>query len=133
MDAERQRLERWARGRRTPVRLAQRAQMVLLAAEGKQNQAIAAAIGVGRVTVARWRNRFATQRLAGIEQDAPRGGRKPTKRRQVASMIVERTTKTTPANATQWSTRSLAKALGVSPSMVYRVWRASGLKPHLVD
>jgi len=132
-DAEREQLERWARGRRTPVRLAQRAQMVLLAAEGKQNQAIAAEVGVGRVTVARWRNRFATRRLAGIEKDAPRGGRKPTKRNRVASMIVERTTKTTPANATQWSTRSLAREVGVSPSMVYRVWRASGLKPHLID
>ena len=132
-DPERQQLERWARGRKTPVRLAQRAQMVLLAAEGKQNKEIAAAIGVGRVTVARWRNRFATQRLAGIEKDAPRGGRKPTKRRQVAKRIIERTTKTKPKNATQWSTRSLAKELGVSPSMVYRVWRAGGLKPHLVD
>ena len=130
---EQQQLERWARGRKTPVRLAQRAQMVLLAAEGQQNREIAAKVGVGRVTVARWRNRFATQRLKGIEKDAPRGGRKPTKRRQVASMIVERTTKTTPVNATQWSTRSLARDLGVSPSMVYRVWRASGLKPHLID
>jgi transposase len=132
-DVERQQLERWARGRKTAVRLAQRAQMILRAAEGQQNQEIAAQVGVGRVTVARWRNRFATQRLAGIEKDAPRGGRKPTKRNQVASMIVERTTKTMPANATQWSTRSLAKELGVSPSMVYRVWRASGLKPHLID
>ena len=83
--------------------------------------------------MARWRNRFATQRLAGIEKDAPRGGRKPTRRRQVAKQIVERTTQTKPKNATHWSTRSLAKELGVSPSMVYRVWRASGLKPHLVD
>jgi transposase len=132
-DAERQQLERWERGRRTPVRLAQRARMVLLAAEGRQNKEIAIAVGVGRVTVARWRQRFATRRLAGIEKDAPRGGRQPTKRNQVAAMIVERTTKTTPANATQWSTRSLAKELGVSPSMVYRVWHASGLKPHLVD
>jgi len=132
-ESEQRQLERWARGRQTPVRLAQRAQMVLLAAEGKQNKEIAAAIGVGRVTVARWRNRFARQRQAGIQKDAPRGGRKPTQRRQVAKMIVERTRTTKPANATQWSTRSLAQELGVSPSMVYRVWRASGLKPHLID
>jgi len=131
-DAERERLERWARGRKTSVRLAERARMILLAAEGQQNKQIAAALGVGRVTVARWRNRFATQRLAGIEKDAPRGGRTPTKRRQVAAMIIERTTKTKPGNATHWSTRSLAKELGVSPSMVHRVWRDSGLKPHLV-
>ncbi len=132
-EAERQQLQRWARGRRTPVRLAQRAQMILLAAEGQQNKLIAAQVGADRRCVARWRNRFATQRLAGIEKDAPRGGRKPTKRNQVARLIVERTTKTKPENATHWSTRSLAKELGVSASMVYRVWRASGLKPHLVD
>lgn len=132
-DAERQQLRRWARGRRTPVRLAQRAQMILLAADGQQNKVIAAQVGADRRTVARWRNRFAAQRLAGIEKDAPRGGRKPTKRNQVARMIVERTTKTKPENATHWSTRSLAQELGVSASMVYRVWRASGLKPHLVD
>ena len=132
-DAEREQLERWARGRRTAVRLAERAQMILLAADGKQNKQIAAEVGVDRLTVARWRNRFAARGLAGIEKDAPRGGRKPTKRNQVARMIVERTTQTKPANATHWSTRSLARALGVSASMVYRVWRANQLKPHLAD
>ena len=131
--AERQQLERWARGRRTPVRVAQRAQMILLAASGEQNKVIAAQVGADRRTVARWRNRFATQRLAGIQKDAPRGGRPPTTRRQVARRIIERTTKTKPKNATHWSTRSLAQELGVSASMVYRVWRASGLKPHLLD
>ncbi len=131
--AERQQLERWARGRRTPVRVAQRAQMILLAASGEQNKVIAAQVGADRRTVARWRNRFATQRLAGIEKDAPRAGRTPTKRRQVARRIIERTTTTKPKNATHWSTRSLAQELGVSASMVYRVWRASGLKPHLLE
>jgi transposase len=107
--------------------------MILLAADGKQNKQIAAEIGADRLTVARWRNRFAARGLAGIEKDAPRGGRKPTKRNQVARMIVERTTQTRPADATHWSTRSLARELGVSASMVYRVWRANQLKPHLTD
>jgi len=132
-EAERGQLERWARGRQTSVRLAERAQIVLRAAAGQQNQQIAAALDVGRVTVARWRNRFAAQRLAGIEKDAPRGGRRPTQRHQVAAMIIARTTQTKPAQATQWSTRSLAQELGISPSMVYRVWRDSGLQPHRVD
>ena len=132
-DAEREQLVGWARGRKTAVRLAQRAQMILLAAEGKQNKEIAVDVGTSRQTVARWRTRFATQRLAGIEKDAPRGGRHPTKRNQVAPEIVRRTTQTKPKDATHWSTRSLAKELGVSPSMVYRVWGAAGLKPHLVD
>ena len=117
-EAERGQLERWARGRQTSVRLAERAQIVLRAAAGQQNQQIAAALDVGRVTVARWRNRFAAQRLAGIEKDAPRGGRRPTQRHQVAAMIIARTTQTKPAQATQWSTRSLAQELGIRHSMV---------------
>jgi transposase len=131
-DQERQTLQRWARGRSTAARLVLRAQIVLRAADGLENLSIADELGTGRLTVARWRNRFATGRLAGIEKDAPRGGRKPTRRGRVARRIVEATTQTTPPDATHWSTRTLAEALGVSRSMVHRVWRANGLKPHLV-
>jgi transposase len=131
-DHERLALGHWARGRRTPARLVLRAQIVLRAADGMDNLGIAAELGTGRLTVARWRNRFATGRLAAIERDAPRGGRKPTVRSGVASRIVEATTQTTPPDATHWSTRTLAEALGVSRSMVHRVWRANGLKPHLI-
>jgi transposase len=131
-EQERLSLGRWARGRRTPARLVLRAQIVLRAADGMDNLSIADELGTGRLTVARWRNRFATGRLAGIERDAPRGGRKPTNRSRVAQRIVEATTQTTPPDATHWSTRTLAEALDVSRSMVHRVWRANGLKPHLV-
>jgi transposase len=131
-DGERQSLQRWARGRSTPARLVLRARIVLRAAEGLENLSIADELGTGRLTVARWRNRFATERLAGIEKDAPRGGRTPTIRSGVAPRIVETTTQTTPDGATHWSTRTLAEALGVSRSMVHRVWQANGLKPHLV-
>ena len=82
-------------------------------------------------TVARWRRRFAAHGLGGIEKDAPRGGRKPTRRDRVARRIVEKTTQEPPPNATHWSTRTLAGALGVSHMMVHRVWQANGLKPHL--
>jgi transposase len=129
---ERVTLDQWARGRSTPARLVLRAKIVLRAAQGMQNLAIAAELGTDRLTVARWRQRFAAQRLAGIAQDAPRGGRKPTTRDQVSRRIVEATTQTKPAAATHWSTRSLARSLGVSRSMVHRVWRSNGLKPHLV-
>ncbi|MBC7820766.1 MAG: IS630 family transposase [Planctomycetaceae bacterium] len=78
-----------------------------------------------------WRNRFATERLVGIERDAPRGGRTPTQRAAVEAEIIRRTTQETPANATQWSTRSLAEAIGCNDTMVHRVWRDNGLKPHL--
>jgi len=122
-------LQRWARGRTTPMRLVRRAQIVLLAAEGQQNLAIAEQLGVERTIVGRWRQRFVSQGLPGLEKDAPRGGRPADT--ALARRIVEHTTRCQPPNATHWSTTSLAKALGTSPSTVSRVWRANGLKPHL--
>ena len=76
-ELERQQLAQWARGRRTPARLVLRAHIMLLAAEGHDNQHIAAALDTSRQTVGLWRQRFATQRLVGLAQDAPRGGRPP--------------------------------------------------------
>jgi transposase len=130
-DEDRATLERWARGRSTPVRLMQRAQIILTAAEGQENKDIAEAVGVTRQLVGRWRNRYASHGLAGIGKDAFGRGRKPTIREAVAAKIIHATTQTKPAAATHWSTRTLAKALGVSASMVGRVWRANQLKPHL--
>jgi len=128
---ERVTLERWARGRSTPARLVQRARIVLEAAAGARNIDIARSAGTDRLTVARWRARFAERRLEGIRKDAPRSGRRPTRREAAAEGIVEYTTQRRPANATHWTTRTLARELGVSHSMVHRVWRAEGLKPHL--
>ena len=130
-DEERTTLERWARGRSIPARQVQRSRIVLAAAEGRENIDIASAVGTDRLTVARWRKRFAQERLAGIEKDAPRPGRPASRRERVARTIIERTTQTRPRNATHWSVRTLAKELKVSRCMVQRVWKASGLKPHL--
>lgn len=124
-------LEKWARGRSTPVRLMQRAQIVLLAASGTQNLEIAQAVGMDRRSVSLWRGRYVVSGIEGIRKDAPRAGRKPTKRQALASRILRRTTQK-PKHATHWSTRTLAKELGVDHVLVHRVWRASGLKPHLV-
>jgi transposase len=129
-DAERTTLVRWSRGRSTASRLVLRAKIVLLAAEDKLNRDIAVELATAPKTVCLWRRRFAEGRLAGIEKDAPRGGRKPSKRNAVARKIIQMTTQERPANATHWSTRSLAKELGTTPSMVQRVWKANGLKPH---
>jgi transposase len=131
-DDDRATLQKWARGRSTPVRLVRRAQIVLLAAEGKQNIEIAEELGLDRTIVNRWRLRFSQAGLAGIEKDAPRGGRPATQRQKLAERILRATTQERPANATHWSTNSLAKHLGVSPTMVWRVWKANNLKPHLV-
>lgn len=124
-------LKRYSRGRSIAARLVMRAKIVLLAAMGLRNKNIAEQMGTDRLTVARWRLRFSRLRLAGIEKDAPRGGRKPTRRNAVARQIIDRTTQTVPANATHWSVRTLSEELGVSASMVHRVWKANGLKPHL--
>jgi transposase len=129
-EQERVTLSKWARGRSTPARLVLRARIVLAAAEGRENQEIATQLGCTRRTVGTWRNRFATERLAGIEQDAPRGGRTPSVRGAKEAEIIRKTTQETPPQATQWSTRSMAAALGVSKDTVQRVWRDHGLKPH---
>ena len=130
-DEQRQTLTRWSRGRSTPVRPMQRAKIVLLAAEGTMNKDLAAQLGIMPNTVGHWRARFAAGGLGAIEKDAPRGGRKPRKRDAVAQRILEKTTRERPANATHWSGRTLAAALGVDKSMVWRVWQANNLKPHL--
>ena len=104
--------------------------IILLAAEGMDNHQIAAAVSVGRIQVGRWRKRFAESGLPGIETDLPRSGRKP---RINAAKIVRLTTQSTPQGATHWSTRTLAASVGISDSSVLRIWRANGLKPHLVE
>jgi transposase len=130
--SERRKLQRLANGRRTEVRVVTRTQIVLAAAEGLENREIAEELGVGRETVGRWRSRYADKGLEGITKDLPRGGRKPTRRSKVESRIIRMTTQTEPEDVTHWSTRTLAEHLGVSQSMVHRIWKANGLKPHLV-
>ena len=126
---EREELTKLARSRLSSVRLALRARMILLAADGLQNKDIAEQLKVGRVQVSRWRERYAKLRLAGIERDLPRGA--PPVKVDVPR-LVELTTQSKPEAATQWSTRKMAAELGVSAASVSRHWRANGLKPHLV-
>ena len=129
---QRKTLIRLVKGRRTEVRVAMRAKIVLAAARGLENREIAEEFGITRETVSRWRSRFVEQDVEGILKDLPRGGRKPTHRSKVEGRILKVTTQEQPANATHWSTRLLAEKLGVTQSMVHRVWKANGLKPHLV-
>jgi transposase len=115
-----------------PRRLAERCAIILRAAEGQTNEQIAQALGITRQKAARWRDRFVQGGCTGLEHDAPGRGRKPAYGPEVKALIVERTLRSRPPQATQWSVRSLAKALDLSFSTVARVWRAHGLKPHLV-
>ncbi len=130
-EEDRRTLDRWSRGRSTPARLVLRASIVLNAAEGIANNLIAEKLGTDRLLVGKWRKRFAAKGLAGIEKDAPRGGRPPVTRQAMTARIIEWTTRKKPPNATHWSCRTLARELGTSRAMVNRIWQANGLKPHL--
>jgi transposase len=130
-EEQRATLETWSRGRKTAARLVLRSKIVLHAAEGLENQEIAIKLGTDRESVGRWRSRFAKLGLVGIEKDAPRSGRKPSIPRSTVEEIVRLTTSSKPKNATHWSTRSMARASGVSAKTVHRVWQANELKPHL--
>jgi transposase len=130
--AERAELEGWARRRKTAQALALRARIVLQAAAGRRNTAIAAELGIAKHTVGKWRERFATERLEGL-QDEPRSGAPRTVGDERIADLLVRTLEAAPENATHWSTRSMAAACGLSPATVQRVWRAFGLKPHRTE
>jgi transposase len=131
-DAERAELEGWARRRTSAAGLALRSRIVLAAADGESNSDMAARLGISRSTVKRWRNRFVEQRCDGL-LDEPRPGRPRVVGDAQIEALITATLETTPADATHWSTRSMAAHLGLSQSMVSRVWRAFGLAPHKQD
>ncbi|VAW84028.1 Mobile element protein [hydrothermal vent metagenome] len=132
---EKQQLEQNIKSRKTSVRLLERSKIVLLAAEGIPNYKIAEKLNLNINKIGRWRNRYAKNRHQGIEKDLPRGanhgGKNSVDQSKLRSKIIKITTQEKPKDATHWSTRSLAKKLGVNHSFVNRVWREVGLKPHL--
>ena len=128
--ATRRKLEQQSRGRSTQARVVLRSRIVLLAADGLQNKQIAVTLNVAPRMAALWRERFIEHGIEGLLKDAPRPGRTPSISR---TSLIEKTTQSTPATATQWSTRTMAREMGISKASVSRIWRASGLKPHRVD
>lgn len=120
-----------AQRERIEVRLQQRASIVLLAAKGMQNKEIAVEVGLDRRQVAMWRARFLEGGIDALRKDAPRSGRPASVMAEMESRIVQATLHDKPANATHWSTRTLAEHLGASATTVRRAWRNNGLKPHL--
>src|SRR5438128_5304304 len=122
-----------ARSRSLPVRVAERARIVLFAASGQRDKEIAARMAITPKKVSRWRKRFLALGVAGLQKDAPRPGRKPTIGARLTKRIVTLTTRQQPPNATHWSTRTMAAAVGISEASVRRIWRAHGLKPHRVE
>jgi transposase len=131
-DEQRAVLERWVAAHSTPQSVAVRAQIVLLAAEGVSRSEIARRLGVSRPTVILWLRRFGEGGPQTLTETRPGRGRKPSISAAKIKQIVQATTQTTPPGATHWSCRSMAKAQGVSPATVQRIWDAHGLKPHRV-
>jgi transposase len=131
-EEQRRVLERWAGAQKTPQSVALRARIVLKAGAGESNSAIARALEVSRPTVILWRSRFAEGGPQALTETKPGRGRKPTISAAKIKALVQATTQTTPPGQTHWSCRSMAKAQGVSPATVQRIWDAHGLKPHRV-
>jgi transposase len=131
-EQERETLARWARRPKSAQALALRCRIVLAAAEGETNTAIAVGLGCTPDTVGKWRARFVARRLDGLH-DEPRSGKPRTISDEDVERVIVKTLEEPPAAATHWSTRSMAQATGMSQTAVSRIWRAFGLKPHLVE
>ncbi|MEO6834874.1 MAG: IS630 family transposase [Candidatus Tumulicola sp.] len=131
---DRQKLERWTQALTTPIGIVQRAQIVLMAADGRSNNAIAKKLGVSRPMVILWRNRFEQEgadALADIKRPSTRPDMAlPT---QMVDAIVDATLHRKPAGATHWSCRSMAKEFGVGAASIQRIWNSHGLKPHRIE
>jgi transposase len=131
-DEEREVLERWARRPKSAQALALRCRIVLAAAEREPSVQIATRLGCHKSTVGRWRGRFARMRLDGLH-DEPRPGKPRSIGDEDIERVIVKTLEESPADATHWSTRSMAAATGMSQSAVSRIWRAFGLKPHQTE
>lgn len=128
-EKERETLERYVRRATTSQRLALRSRIVLCCAEGVDNQVVAQKLGVDPGTVSKWRRRFIRDRLDGLlDEDRPGPNLKLTD--QVVERLITETLETMPKGRSHWSTRAMAKKLGISHSSVGRVWRAFEIKPH---
>lgn len=133
LDSEvRAELQKLLRRRTTSMRVVERCRIVLLADEGLENKQIAARLGVAPRMAALWRGRFLALGIGGLLRDAQRSGRKPIITAQTVAEVISRTTRSKPETATHWSRSTMACAMGVSASSIGRIWRAHGLKPHLV-
>ena len=129
---ERQALERLTRRRKTAQAMALRARIILAAATGSPNAAVAGELGVTPATVGKWRRRFVASRLDGLS-DEPRPGAPRTVTDDMVEAVIVKTLEEKPKDATHWSTRSMARAMGMSQTSVSLIWRAFGLQPHRAE
>jgi transposase len=128
-EEDRATLQRWVARRKTSQALAQRARLILLAADGLPNKEVADRERVTQQTVSKWRGRFVENGVDGL-LDAPRPGAPRTISDEDVERVLTLTLEETPEDATHWSTRSMAKRTGLSQSAISRIWRAFALQPH---
>jgi transposase len=126
---DRELLESQAQASDAASTMAKRAQIVLLAADGLNNEAIARRLGVSGVTVGSWRRRFLERGLDGL-RDEPRVGRPREIGDDRVQAVIRATLETKPDGALRWSTRLMADKMGMSQSSISHIWRAAGLTPH---
>lgn len=131
-EKEQSKLERMSKARASSTRCRERAQFILLAAEGLQNKEIAKRLGQDRKKIGRWRERFAQGGIQAILKDKSRRGRIAPIPTATRSKIIRLTTEEKPKGQTHWSRATMARKVGVSPSTVGRVWASAGLKPHRI-
>jgi transposase len=122
-------LERWIARRKTAQGLSMRSRIILGCAAGHSNSELARRLGVTNATVGKWRARFVSKGLEGLLDEPRSGAPRSISDEQVEAVIVK-TLESTPADATHWSTRSMAAATGISRPTVHRIWRAFGLQPY---
>ena len=127
---EQQKIEQWIAAHGTPQQVALRCRIVMSAAAGESDVAIAQRLAVNRNTVILWRTRFGKEGLDGLWNIAPGRGRKPLYPIDKIAAIVDATLQTKPAGMTHWSCRTMADSQGVSKSTVNNIWRAHNLQPH---
>ena len=132
-DDERRVLEGWSRRRKTAQALALRSRIVLACADGASVSAVAAELGISRATAGRWRSRFLEGRLKGLNDEQRPGRPRTVTDEHVEKVIAATLEQAPPGGDTHWSTRSMARSSGMSQSAVSRIWRAFGLKPHVVE
>jgi len=131
-DRDREQLNQIVRNGNTPQKVALRAHIVLLSADGISTGEIMHQLGTTTPTISRWRDRYESEGISGLLKDRSRPGRKRRIEDAKVREVVERTLQEKPSHATHWSTRSLAAVVGLSPASIQRIWKAHGLKPHRV-